>query len=270
MRYDRARKGGCVLPFVEVGGWQVSTYYLVHLVAIPVAGMLAIRRLTREGIPWHWPIEGMAAVILGGMVGAAAFWWLLGGIEWLWTGAHTSFAPSGSTILGGITFGGLTGVWYCRWRGVSIGKAFDRGIPALPLGQGIGRLGCFLAGCCYGKPTDSWLGMYLPGENGVWCHRYPTQLFSSLADLAIFGVLLQIDRRVGGSEGARARGLFPGYLALLYCAFYFSKRFGMEFLRAERPLVWGPLTWAHAVSALGLALVVAVWAINRRNSRRAQ
>lgn len=253
-----------MLPFIEVGSWQMSTYYVAHLIAIPVAGMLAVRRLTREGVPWHWPIEGMSLVILGGMTGAAVFWWLLGGVEWLVTGARTWFAGPGSTILGAITFGALAGVAYCRWRGVSIGDSFDQGIPALPLGQGIGRLGCLLAGCCYGQPTDSWLGVHLPGEGGMWCHRYPTQLLSSLADFAIFGVLLIVDRRVGGIEGARARGLFPGYLALLYGVLYFSKRFGMEFLRAERPLVWGPLTWAHVVSAVGLALIAVLWVVNRK------
>lgn len=257
-----------MLPFIEIGTWQVSTYYIMHLIAIPVAGMLAVRRLTREGSPWYWPVEGMAAVILGGMAGAAVFWWLLGGVEWLVTGSRAWFSGPGSTILGAITFGGLTGVAYCRWRRVSIGNCFDRGIPALPLGQGIGRLGCLLAGCCYGQPTSSWLGLNLPGEAGVWCHRYPTQLLSSLADFAIFGALLAIDRRVGGVEGARTRGLFPGYLALLYAMLYFSKRFGMEFLRAEHPLVWGPLTWAHVVSASGLALMVSLWVVNRRRYKQ--
>lgn len=255
-----------MLPFVEIGSWQVSTYYLVYLVAITVAGTLAVRRLSRAGVPWHWPVEGMAAVILGGMLGAAAFWWLLGGIEWLLTGDRVWFGGPGSTVLGAITAGAATGAAYCRWRGVSIGRAFDRGVPALPLGQGIGRLGCLLAGCCYGKPTDSWLGLDLPGEGGVWCRRYPTQLLSSLADFAIFAVLLAVDRHAGGHEGERERRLFPGDLASLYAVLYFSKRFAMEFLRAERPLVWGPLTWAHLVSAAGLLVVAVLRVANRRRA----
>jgi phosphatidylglycerol:prolipoprotein diacylglycerol transferase len=257
-----------VLPHIHLGPLQVSTYYLTYVIAIVVAGMVAIKRLQTSTVPWYWPVEGMAAVIAGGMVGTAVFWWLLRGVEQLSTGGSRWFSRPGSTVFGAITFGALAGLAYCRWRRVPIGATFDIGIVAMPLGQGIGRLGCFLAGCCYGKPTESWLGMHLPGEDDVWCRRFPTQLYSSLADFAIFGVLILVDRRLGGPEGARAKGLFPGYLALLYGLLYFSKRFLMEFLRAERPLVWGPFTWAHCTSGVGLLLVIALWTLGRTRFRR--
>lgn len=252
-----------MLPFVDIGPLHVSTFYVVYVVAIVVGGTIAIRRLQVLSVPWHWPIEATAVAVASGMLGAVAFWGLLRVVARLLSGASDWFAAPGSTAFGAIAFGLLAALSYFRWRRMPLGRAFDLGIPAAPLGQAIGRLGCLLAGCCYGKPTTSWLGMVLPGEGGAWCRRHPTQLYSALVDLAIFGLLLVVERRMARTGGAR-RGWFPGCLTLLWGCLYFSKRFAMEFVRAERPLVWGPLTWAHLVSALGLLLVAGFWLANRR------
>jgi len=251
---------------IDLGFVQLHTFYVFNVLAVVVAGSLAVGRLGRSRFPWHWALEGMSVAILGGILGTVVAWQLLRIVEWLFTGSSTSFGAGGSTVFGGILFGAAAGLGYCRWRGVPIGRAFDRGIPALPLGQGIGRLGCFFAGCCFGRAADSWLGMHLPGEVGVWADRFPTQLLSSLADFGIFGVLMVIDRRLGGVPAAYSRGWFPGFLTLLYMFLYFSKRFAMEFIRAERPLVWGPFTWAHVASAIGLAVAAGLWVFHRKRS----
>lgn len=253
-----------MLPHVDVLGVQVSTYYLAHLVAIPVAGMLAFHRLLRfRKQPPHRFILALAAIIVAAVLGAVAFHYLVWAVFHLTTVGRIGPIPKGSTQLGALLGGGLVGLALVKHFGGPVGRVFDAGIPALPLGQAIGRLGCFLAGCCHGRPTTSWLAMTLPGEGSVWAPRFPTQLMSSAADAVIFVTLLLVERR-----GARRGGLpFEGFLTILFGLLYLGKRFLMEFIRDERPLVWGPFTWAHAVSMVGLVLAVSLLWLNLRRAR---
>ncbi len=260
-----------MLPTIALGPVHLSTYALVYAVAIVGCGMLAFHRLLASGSPVNWVVEGLGLTMLAGMLGAVAGFAL---VRWATgpapAGALALHLRSGSTILGALTFGGLAGLGYCRWRGVSAGGHFDRGIVALPLGQAVGRLGCLTAGCCYGRPTDSWLGIDLPDAAGVWAVRYPTQLLSSAADLAIFTVLLAVERRGSRATGTAGRRPFPGFLTLLYGGLYFAKRFVIEFLRGDDAVVLPPLTWAHVLSLFGLALTAVLLAVNLAEARGAR
>jgi phosphatidylglycerol:prolipoprotein diacylglycerol transferase len=252
-----------MLPTISLGPVHLSTYALAYAIAIVGCGTLAFRRLLAGDSPLDWVVEGLGLTVLAGTVGA-----VLGFSLVLWLTGRAPSANlavplrSGSTILGALTCGGLAGLGYCRWRGVSAGEQFDRGIVALPLGQAIGRLGCLAAGCCYGRPTDSWLGVELPDAAGVWAARYPTQLLSSAADLAIFAALLAVGRRDARAGGDPGRWRFPGRLTLLYGGLYFSKRFAIEFLRGDDATVLPPLTWAHLLCLVGLALAAVLLAVN--------
>ena len=62
---------------------------------------------------------------------------------------------SGFVVFGGIIGGILTGFLYCRIKGLIFFKYADVILPSVALAQGFGRIGCFLAGCCYGKETES-------------------------------------------------------------------------------------------------------------------
>ncbi|RMF81361.1 MAG: hypothetical protein D6739_09295 [Nitrospirae bacterium] len=132
-----------------------------------------------------------------------------------------------------------------------MGRWLDALGGAAPLTQAIGRLGCLSAGCCYGRPTGSWLGMVLRDVHGVVARRYPTQLMASAADLGILAAVLLAERRL-----ARRGRSVPGLLFALYLGLYGAKRFLLEFLRATAsPLVAG-LTWAQ-IAALAFVLAAA-------------
>jgi len=260
-----------MLPTLALGPLHVNTYAFVYAVAIVGCGMLAFHRLLASGSPAGWVVEGLGFTVLAGMVGTVVGFAL---IRWVTgpspVGTFALHLRSGSTIFGALTFGGLAGFGYCKWRGLSAGEHFDRGIVALPLGQAIGRLGCLAAGCCYGRETDSWLGMNLPDAGGLWAARYPTQLLSSVADLAIFAVLLTIERCGSRAVGTVGRWPFPGFLTLLYSGLYFAKRFAIEFLRGDDAVVLSPLTWAHVLSLFGLALTAVLLAVNLARVRCAR
>lgn len=109
-------------------------------------------------------------------------------------------------------------------------------LPALTIGHGLGRVGCFLAGCCFGKETDLFWGMHLHGAT-----RHPTQLFEALVLLGLGFYLLRSRRK--------KMELVSTYL-LVYGAF----RFGIEYLRGDEIRgSWGTLTPSQWIS-LGLVL----------------
>ena len=131
----------------------------------------------------------------------------------------------GFVVYGGIITGAVTAIVYCKIKKLRFLEYFDLLVPSVALAQGLGRIGCFLAGCCYGKPTDSFLGVIFPegclAPAGI--RLLPTQLFSSLGNFIIMAILLWYAKR--------AR--FTGDVGILYMILYAVGRFGIEFLRND-------------------------------------
>lgn len=164
---------------------------------------------------------------------------------------------------GGVFYGGFIGALLASVVAMRIYKlpwwrTADAFAPGVAIGQAIGRLGCFSAGCCWGKPTGRAWGVHFterghevtgvptvvahlePGEQGAWAERlggltaalrlHPTQLYEAAATLLIFGFLMWLGRR----------RRFDGQVALAYAALYAVARFVIEFWRDDpRGAVWG-------------------------------
>jgi phosphatidylglycerol:prolipoprotein diacylglycerol transferase len=256
-----------VLPVLDIGPWHISTYSLTLMLAFLVGGMYAFHRLQPLGLP---PRLAGRAVLLGLAVGFALSF-VAGKLQAVYPllGHPEVVVPAwgNKSVIGGIIGVIGTTLVYCQIYRLPTGRFFDAVAPALPLGQAIGRLGCLAGGCCFGYPTASPLGMVLPDSDGVWAVRYPTQLMSALADLAMVFILLAVER-YGGRRPARSRRGWPfdGVLILLYVALYGLKRFGMEFLRgtAELPL-WGPLNLVQllCLAAVLVASGLMLWRLRR-------
>lgn len=104
-------------------------------------------------------------------------------------------------------------------------------LPALTFGHAIGRIGCFLAGCCYGKPTESFFGVFMHDH-----YRYPTQLIESVGLFAIGAVLVKAKKS--------KRSLLSFYLIA-----YGILRFVVELLRGDMIRgTWGPFTPSQWIS----------------------
>jgi phosphatidylglycerol:prolipoprotein diacylglycerol transferase len=133
---------------------------------------------------------------------------------------------SGFVIYGGVIFGVLTGWWYARNRKWSFMKVFDIAAPLLAMAQGFGRIGCLFAGCCFGKETDSFLGIQFVHSPFAPNHvsLIPTQVISSLGDFAIAGVLMWFDLR---------RKKKDGHTGALYLILYSIGRFIIEIFRDD-------------------------------------
>lgn len=254
-----------MLPILELGPWQVSTYLVAAALGLLVAGMWAFHRLLTLDHPPGIIVQGFALTLLGGFVGTCLIPYLINAVRVARSGVLVH--SEGLSIIWALASAVAVAAAYCRWRRISLGLALDMAALPLPLGQAIGRLGCFAAACCYGRPTDSWLGFYLPDHDGAWLVRYPTQLLSAAANLGIFFILLAVERqgirRVGKDRGWP----FDGFLILLYIALFSLKRLGIAFLRESGAVpVLGPLSWMHVNALLGLAVTSTLicWNLDRK------
>ena len=126
----------------------------------------------------------------------------------------------GLVWFGAFGFASLAAIIYLKWNKLPVLKTLDLFAPYLALGHAIGRIGCFLNGCCYGKPA-SW-GIYFPihGQRLI-----PTQLFSSFYLVIIFVVLRLYQQKTHK----------PGEIFFRYIFLYSLARFFIEFLRADSP-----------------------------------
>ena len=128
-------------------------------------------------------------------------------------------------VYGGIIGGILSGWIYCRVKKLKFLSYFDLMMPSIALAQGFGRIGCFLAGCCYGKETSGPLSVTFTNSdfapNNV--ALIPTQIYSSILDFGHFFLLLYIARHKKAD----------GQVAACYLIFYSIGRFVLEFFRGD-------------------------------------
>ena len=112
-------------------------------------------------------------------------------------GEIESLFAAGFTFYGGLLFGGVILVVLLASSDLLIFKTLNLLIPSLVIGHALGRVGCFLGGCCYGKPTASPLGVIFPEnslaslEYGVGTAVHPTQLYEALFLFILFFILIK-------------------------------------------------------------------------------
>ena len=247
---------------LQFGPVALYSYGLLVAIAFLIALLLASRLAGRAGLNPERVSNLGISVAVAAIVGAKVF---------LIFTDFSHYAKNPGQILslatlqaGGVFFGGLVAAlavaaWYMRRSGLPALRTSDTFAPAIALGHSIGRIGCFLAGCCWGKPADlPWavtftkpLARELVGVPlGVPLH--PTQLYESAAELVIFAVLWRRFHR------PHRDGAIVGLYLVLYSAF----RFGIEFLRDPSELAHpfgGPISFtqwtALALAACGIALL---------------
>jgi phosphatidylglycerol:prolipoprotein diacylglycerol transferase len=240
-------------------GIPIATYGLLLAIAFITALWLTARLAERDGLPKNRIYDLGLYILASALIGSKA---LMVIVEW------SDFAGDWRRIFSfdlwrsaGVYYGGfliallvsviLMRRWHLPWR-----KTSDAFAPGVALGHAIGRLGCFSAGCCWGKPTTSWIGVRFTEKanelTGVPIDSplVPTQLIEAAANLLIFAFLLWL----------RKRRSFDGQIIYAYLMTYSVARFVIEFWRDDpRGQVLGLSTSqfiAVLLFALGLALTI--------------
>ena len=206
----------------------LHTYGILMFAGFLAGIYLAAKRAPRYQIQPQTIYDLGLWLVVGALVGAKALLVLLDPERFLSN-------PGGFLTAGGVFFGGLLGavgatIWFFRRRGIPIWHGGDLMAPSAALGHGIGRLGCFAAGCCYGLPAEG-----LPAVTFTDAHAHavtgvplnvplhPTQLYEAGLEFALFFFLLWL----------APRRRFAGQVFLTWALIYPAARFFIEFLRGD-------------------------------------
>jgi len=226
-------------PYLRLGDWVVEAYALFFILGWLAGGAVFYGEVRRRGWPLDKLLFAMAGCIFGAVAGA-----LVGGVlffDWPQVVSRLSTLELvGKSVVGGVA-GGYVGVEIAKklvGYPHSTGDAFAL---AIPLGHAIGRIGCFLGGCCFGSPTTvPWAVRYPSGslphlaqiarseiapDERMSLPVHPTPLYELGFDLVLFVALFAL----------RDRLRIRGNLFRLYLFAYAIFRLALEMIRADSP-----------------------------------
>ncbi len=241
----------------EVGTWPVYSYGVLLAVAYLAALQLAVIRARRIGVDGSKIMDLGIYLIIAALVGAKL---MLIAVDFRYFVAQPremlSLVRAGGVFYGGLIAALLVAIWLVRRYNLALWTTADLFAPGIALGHVIGRFGCLMAGCCYGRPTSvPWAITFTNPEAaanvgtplGVPLH--PTQLYDAGAELAILLLLLFTERR------GKA---FSGRTFWLYVLLYGISRFIIEFFRGDdRGVILGVSTSQFvSLIAVPVALVM--------------
>lgn len=251
---------------IRIFDFPINTYGVLLALALLAALFVASRLAKRDGIPPERMYDLGLWLLIAGLLGSKLLLLIVdedyraNPMKFF----SVDFLRSGGVFYGGF-LGGLAAAWFLiRRYQLDFWKVADALAPGVALGQAIGRQGCFAAGCCYGKATDSVFGVHFSraghentgvpiyDESGHDLFLHPTQLYESFAMLAVFALLFWLHRRKK----------FNGQILITYMILYPLARFTIEFFRGDPRGDFLGLTAATGFSVSQIiSLLVAVGAM---------
>ncbi len=241
--------------------FTIYSYGLLAALGSIVAALYFLVTTKKEHLSQHLMLNLILGIIVFSLVGARTFYILMHishyipcpeEIYQLWKG--------GMVLYGGLFFGLVFSIYYIKIHHLPFSQIADCATPAIAFGLSIGRIGCFLNGCCYGIPS-SFGFIFPPGspaaENFPHQCLFPTQLISSL-NLFLIGLILHIFKK---------RAIAKYKLLILFLIFYSLHRFFIEFLRADTQPVFLNLTLFQVMSIPLMVFSLVWWQMNSNLSQ---
>ncbi len=255
-----------------LGEITITSFGVMMVVAFLGANYVMRRRLGELDDDPRLADDVMIAALVGGLLGAKLYYvilyWQIASVDPL----RTLFSRGGLVWYGGFLGGTLAVVALAWWRDdTTVPFAADLVAPALALGYGLGRVGCFLVGDDYGRPTDSWIGIAFPEgsppttagslrrhfgvdipasiPDGQVLAVYPTQIFEVAAALLIFWILWRLRDHVHRT----------GWLFSVWLVAAGLERLFIEVFRAKDDRLVGALTVAQVISLALVAVGAWLW-----------
>jgi phosphatidylglycerol:prolipoprotein diacylglycerol transferase len=250
---------------IHIGKLHIYSYGLMIAIGIVVGLFLARQQAAREEIDPDKIIDISFYALVAALIGSRLLFVLMNFAEYadrpldilkIWEG--------GLVFYGGLIPAVAIGICYIKRFGLPLWQVTDIFAPSVAIGHAFGRIGCFLAGCCYGKPsTLPWAVTFTDSRTlapqGVSLH--PTQLYSSLGLFAIFAFLIWL----------RKRKTFHGELLWAYTLAYSIFRFFIEFLRGDPrgSCLGGLLSSAQTIGIFVAGISVVMFLYLRKRGLRA-
>ncbi|MFA5859888.1 MAG: prolipoprotein diacylglyceryl transferase [Elusimicrobiota bacterium] len=241
---------------LKLGSVTFYTYGLFYAIGLMVAAWVVLVQTRKDKVDDNLVYDLIFCIILGILIGARIFYVIMNlgyylkeplKVLALWEG--------GLYFHGGLIGGILAGVVFALIKKISIFEYFDYFAPAVAVGHAMGRIGCFFAGCCYGKPTGFFMHIVFTNENslaptGIPLH--PAQVYSAIGDFCIFLALWL----------RRGKKRYKGQLLIEYLMMFSCFRYFIEFLRGDdRGVGIAGLSVTQVVSVVvfAVALVISVY-----------
>lgn len=247
-----------MFPYIEIFGRMIPTYGICMAIGILTTCTGACLQAYRKNLSVPDLLVIAASSILGVLIGAKVLYNLvsfgvIGSMKMLATGKIMELTANAGFVFYGGMIGGLIGTLTAsRLFGISPRIYYTSAVPFIPIGHAIGRIGCFLAGCCYGKPSSLPIAVRFPHSmSGVSPEIavIPIQLIEAFGDLAIAIYLF-------AKYGNRADG---DNSLLEYGALYAIMRFLLEFWRGDSIRgEFGPFSTSQWISILLVCCVIFV------------
>ncbi len=250
-------------------GLRVHSYGVFIFVACMSALAMAVWRARKEKVDPNAVYELASWLFLGGVVGARVFFFIQHP-EAFHRPTDLLRTWEGGNVFYGCILGGLTGsILYWFRRPFPFLRMCDVAAPAVAIGAALGRIGCFLNGCCHGGTCSLPWAVRFPQGSHAWVRQlnaglvqpgstlslpvHPTQLYSFAAGLFVLAVLLAYSRF------ARR----PGQLMAVLMIAYSLTRWPIEAIRSDEPAVFLGMTWSQNISVVLILAGAAMWAAVR-------
>lgn len=211
----------------RIGPFTLHTYGLFVSAGVLLAIALAVKQARREGLDPQKMLDLGFYLLLASIIGSRLLYvFIFFGDYLLRPWAIFKLWEGGLVFYGGFALAVPVGIWYLRRHSLPLWKTADIWAAPLSLGHALGRMGCFAAGCCYGKPTGvPWAATFTDPRSlaiqGIPLH--PVQVYEALSNFLLFLFLY--------FYGPRRR--FEGQIFWLYALLYSLIRFTLEFFRGD-------------------------------------
>ena len=209
----------------QIGPLTVHGYGLMIAIGVLAAYMTAEFRAKKRGLDPDKIFDLAIWCVVGGVLGAKLLYLIVEIRSIIANPRQLLNIMDGFVVYGGIIGGIFSGYLFCKKKHISFLEHFDLVMPSIALAQGFGRIGCLLAGCCYGRETDS--AFHIVFHNSAYAPNnvqlIPTQIIMSVLNFAHFFLLLFVAKRVKAK----------GQVAAVYLMCYSVGRFFLEYLRND-------------------------------------
>ncbi|UCG35018.1 MAG: prolipoprotein diacylglyceryl transferase [Candidatus Omnitrophota bacterium] len=236
----------------RIGPLTIYTYGFFAFLGIVFGYLVCAKEAKRKQIARDTFSNIIFWTIVFGFVGARFLYVAIEFKQFLQHPLAVLFGRSGFVFYGGILSGFVALIFLTRKYSISFAKFGDVIALGIPLGHAFGRLGCFFYGCCYGRSTDSWIGVLFPPGSPAGALRVkviPTQLISAFFLLLLFSFLMIY----------RTRSKFEGQVGIYYLLFYGVFRFIIEFFRADPRGRLGPFSTSQIIALFLIVVGIFLW-----------
>ena len=261
-----------------LGGQPVTSFGVMMFFAFVTAGVVLRKELTRMGYEGDKAWDFVFMAVVGGILGGKIYYVFLNYPRLATEGWSFFFDRGGMVWYGGFLGAAALVLWEARRSAIPGARVADGSAPALALAYAVGRIGCFLVGDDWGRPTDSWVGMRFPDgmiptrvdvierfgisvdpalveRYGTVVPVHPTQLYEVALSTLIFVLLWRL----------RGRDRGAGWLIMLWLSLAGAERFVVEIFRAKDDRFFGALTLAQVISIALIA--VGIFGMKRISQR---